>query len=64
MGRSWTPADSHTMCERCLKILAACGDLVMSHSPADTVVSECRVPDRLGRGDHDELEDRGLGNTE
>lgn len=64
MGRSRKPTDSHTIVERCLKILAACDDLVMMHSPADAVVSKCRVLDRLRRGDRDELEDRGLGNTE
>lgn len=63
MGRSRKPTDSHTIGERCLKILAACDDLVMMHSPADAVVSKCRVLDRLRRGDRDELEDRGLGNT-
>lgn len=59
-----SPQTATPLWERYLKILAACDDLVMMHSPADAVVSKCRVLDRLRRGDLDELEDRGLGNTE
>lgn len=67
-GSLWDEVGSPQTATSCgrgaLKLLAACDDLVMVHCSADATRSKYRVLDRLRRGDHDELEDRGLGNTE